>query len=438
MVWPATMESVLQFTVGIVATAMVGRLGATAIGAVGLSQRLLQTVWALSQAVTVGATVLVAHAYGGGRPDAAQQTARQSLLVAAIGIAAFTAVVLASPRTLLRVFHPTADVLDVAVDYLRLVAWGMPFTMLTLVIGSVMRGTGDTRTPLVIAVLVNAVNVVGNYLLIFGRLGFPALGVRGSAAATLIAQATGLLVAAYLLFTPGPRFSLKLLTSWRPDWAEFRRILAVGVPTAAESMAWQLAAIILTMIIVSFGTVALAAHTLGIQAEGLSYMPAAGFAIASTTLVGQSLGARNPALARRYTAEIVRWAVSMTVITAAILVFLPSAVMGLLTNDPAVIALGARYLVLMGLAQLPQQVGGVLNGALRGSGDTRSPMLIAFVGLWLVRLPLAILLGRHAGLGIIGVWVAMTVDLFVRYAFIHLIYARRQRAYPSRPAELYQ
>ena len=438
MVWPATMESVLQFTVGIVATAMVGRLGATSIGAVGLSQRLLQTVWALSQAVTVGATVLVAQAYGAGRQDAAEKAARQSLLVALIGILAFTAFVLAAPTRLLGLFHPDADVLGVAVGYLRLVAWGMPFTMLTLVIGSVMRGTGDTRTPLVIAILVNIVNVVGNYLLIFGHLGFPALGVRGSAAATLIAQGTGIVVAAYLLFTPGPRFGVRPFASWRPDLAEFRRILRIGVPAAAESLAWQFAAILLTILIVSFGTVALAAHTLGLQAEGLSYMPAAGFAIASTTLVGQSLGAGNSKLARRYTAEIARWAVYMTLVTAAVLVFFPAAVMGVLTNDRAVVALGARYLMLMGLAQLPQQVGGVLNGVLRGSGDTRSPMLIAFAGLWLVRLPLAFLLGRHFGLGVTGVWVAMTFDLFVRYVLIHTTYAKRQKGFASRAAELVQ
>ncbi|MHB8926104.1 MAG: MATE family efflux transporter [Bacillota bacterium] len=438
MVWPATMESVLQFTVGIVATAMVGRLGAVSIGAVGLSQRLLQTVWALSQAVTVGATVLVAQAYGAGRRDAAGRSARQSLLVALFGSAAFTLAVLAGPNRLLGLFHPTADVLGVAVGYLRIVAWGVPFTMLMLVIGSIMRGAGDTRTPLSIAILVNVVNVAGNYLLIFGHLGFPALGVRGSAVATLVAQATGVLVAGYLLFTPGPRFGLRFCASWRPDVAEFRRLLGIGVPAAAESLAWQFAAVLLTILIVSFGTVALAAHTLGIQAEGLSYMPAAGFAVASTTLVGQNLGARDPGLARRYTAETARWAGYMTLMTTAALVFFPATVMGLLTNDRAVVGLGAKYLRLMGLAQLPQQLGGVLNGALRGSGDTRSPMLIAFAGLWLIRLPLAFLLGRHFGLGIIGVWVAMTLDLFVRYGLIHLTYVRRQRGFASRAADLGQ
>ncbi len=145
----------------------------------------------------------------------------------------------------------------------------------------------------------------------------------------------------------------------------------------------------LMRLIVQFGTAELAAHQLGLTAESLSYMPAIGFGIAATALVGQSLGAKNPRLAERYVGQIVRVCALLTIVTAGLLFFLPEVIMGVLTDRVEVIRLGAIYLRLMAFAQLPQQIAGVLNGALRGAGDTKAPMVIGGVGLWKVRLPLA-------------------------------------------------
>ncbi len=416
IVWPATTESVLQMLVGIVATAMVGHLGAEAIGAVGLSTRVTQIVWALFSAVGTGATVLIARAVGANDREAVERTAVQALVLAIAVVSVLTALVVWQARGIMSGLFPApSGVLDLGFMYLSIVALGMPFMAIMQVAGAIMRGAGNTRTPMAIAFVVNGINVGLTSILIYGHFGLPAFGLRGAAVAVVVAQAVGAVLAFLTLTRVHNIISGSAARRYRPQVLTVRRILAIGVPAAFEMIFWQAANIVLMRLIIRFGTAELAAHQLGLTAESLSFMPAVGFGIAATALMGQSLGAKNPRLAERYVAETVRLCALLTVFTAGILFFLPEAIMDVLTNDAEVIRLGAIYLRLMALAQLPQQIAGVLNGGLRGAGDTKAPMVIGGVGLWLVRLPLAWALGVGLGLGIRGVWIAMTIDLFLRF-----------------------
>ena len=425
IVWPATTESVLQMLVGIVATAMVGHLGAEAIGAVGLSSRVTQIVWAMFSAAGTGATVLIARAVGANDREAIERTALQALFLAIALVSVLTALVVWQARALMvGLFTAQGRILELSFMYLSVVALGMPFMAIMQVAGAIMRGAGNTRTPMGIAFLVNGLNVGLAYSLIYGHLGLPALGLRGAAVAAVFAQAAGASLALFALTRLHTIVSVSAIRRYRPQLEVVKRILAIGVPAAFEMIFWQAATIVLMRLIVQFGTAELAAHQLGLTAESLSYMPAVGFGIAATALVGQSLGAKNPRLAERYAGEIVRVCALLTLFTAGILFFLPEAIMRVLTSQEEVIRLGAIYLRLMALAQLPQQIAGVLNGALRGAGDTKAPMVIGGVGLWLVRLPLAWLLSVGFGLGITGVWIAMTVDLFLRFALSAFRYSR--------------
>lgn len=422
--WPATVESILQMGVGLVNTGMVGHLSATAIGAVGLANRATMVAWALFQAVSTGATVLVAQSIGSGRRDRARTVASQALLFGTSSVVTLALVFALFGSKVLSIFKPDPSLLATATGYLRIVVAGMPAVGIMTASGASMRGAGNTRTPMLIAVFVNLINLAGNSFLIYGRLGFPALGITGSAISTVTAQWIGALLA--LLAIMGRNSPLGLV--WRGPWRfarrELREMLGIGLPSTGESLFWQAAAIILTFFITGFGTEALAAHQLGLQAESISYMPTAGFGIAATALVGQAIGARNHRLAKRVTRELGVLITIITAFTAGLLVFLPKQILGLLTNDPQVIALGAIYLRLMGTAQIPQQLGGVFTGALRGNGDTRTPMYIAALGLWGVRLPLAYILAFPLKMGIAGVWTGMTVDLFVRFTLTVVRYRR--------------
>ncbi|MBT9158113.1 MAG: putative FMN/FAD exporter YeeO [Firmicutes bacterium] len=424
MVWPATLESTLQMAVGMVAMAMIGHVGPEAVGAVGLSTRVTQIVWAIFAAIGTGATVLIARAVGAGDKESARRTAEQALVLAVGLVCLLTVLVVWQARWLMvALFRAEAYMLDLSFSYLALVAYGMPFMAIMQVVGAIMRGAGNTRTPMVVALFVNIINICANYILIFGRFGFPAMGMYGAAIAAIVAQSVGALLALYV-WHRGQALNVRMWRLYRPHGELVQRILKIGIPAAGEMIFWQVATIILMRLIVTFGTAELAAHQLGLTAESLSYMPAVGFGIAATAFVGQSLGAEKPWQAARYVAELVRLCLLLTVLTASLLFFIPETIMRFLTQDAEVVRLGAIYLSLMAIAQFPQQMGGVLNGALRGAGDTKIPMYIGGFGLWLVRLPLAFILSVTFGLGITGVWVAMTVDLFVRFGLSSYYYYR--------------
>jgi len=316
---------------------------------------------------------------------------------------------------LVALFHPSAELLDGALRFMLIAVWGMPFMAVMQVVGAILRGAGNTKTPMQIAFVVNIVNVILNYAMIYGHLGSPAMGVNGAAWATVIAQLVGAVLALFAITRPLSVVSLSFRQRLRLDLAEMRRILDVGIPAAFESLFWQVATIIMMALIVSFGTEALAAHQLGLNAESLSYMPSAGFGIAATAFVGQSLGARRKDLAERYVKEIAKWGFILTVFTGGALIVLPEQILRLLSNDAEVIRLGAIYLRMMGFVQLPQLLSGVWAGAMRGAGDTRAPMYIGGIGLWGLRIPLSFVLGNWMHMGIIGVWLAMTVDLVARF-----------------------
>lgn len=416
MVWPVATENVLQLLIGFVNTAMVGRLGAATILAVGLSGRIGMFVWIIFGAIGTGTTVLVARALGAGDSEQVRRTAQQALLVALalMGVVAGVAFVFAP--SLLMLLKATSDALPVGIAYLRLLSFSMPFQALFMVVSAILRGTGNTRAPMQIAFITNLVNVALNAVLIFGRSGFPAMGFRGSAVATIIGQATGATLAMLYLYGGRSGVGMGIRDRVSVNLPVIRRLLSIGIPSSAEMLFWQIAGIMLFRLINDFGTVAGAAYQLGLQAEGISYMPTAGFGIAATALVGRSLGGRDPHLAERYVRELLRWGVMLSSCATLVLVLGPRLLMGVLTNDGAVIEMGARYLLLMGLSQIPQQISGTLGGALRGAGDTVTPMVAAAVGIWGCRIPFAFMLSQRTGLGIQGIWWAINMDQYVRLA----------------------
>jgi len=418
MVWPVSMENVLQMLIGFVNTALVGRLGAATILAVGLSGRVGMFVWIILGAVGTGATVLIAQAVGAGERERVRRVSQQALLLATLLVAAIMAISYIFAPSLLGMFRATPESLPLGVAFLRILVFSMPFQALYLVMAAILRGMGNTRVPMQISFIINIVNAGLSYLFIYGKLGLPALGFRGPAVATILAQLTGMSNAAWYLYSPRSGVGIRLHEKVSFDASLALKILRIGVPSSAEMFFWQIAAIILFRLINQFGTVAGAAYQLGLQAEGISYMPSAGFGIAATALVGRSLGARNIHLAERYIRQIVRWGVTLSACATAVLVLAPKALMGILTNDQAVIVLGAQYLVLMGLSQIPQQVSMTLGGSLRGAGDTVTAMVAAGIGIWAFRIPFAFLLSQRFGLGLPGIWWAINLDQWVRVLIV--------------------
>lgn len=434
MLVPITIEGLLQMVAGIVSMGMIGRIDALSVSALGIGMRITQVIWALFKGIATGTTVFTAQYLGAGEMGKVRNVIRQALISSLVLVLILQAVVYTQASKLLSVFDPSPTLLALAAEYIKIVSFGLPFLTVMLIIGGALQGTGNAKTPMFITMVMNIVNILIGYILIFGKLGITPMGVRGAAMATVVSQASAAVLGLYVIFNRNGIlkgfFNKKFLAV---DKRQIAAVYRVGLPTSMESIFWQLAAIILTRAILTFGETAFAAHQLGMQAESISFMPAAGFGVVATALVGQALGAKDKDMARLYLRQILKGALCITTLSVIVLVGFPEIMMSLLTDNREIIELSSIYLIFMGLVQLPQNATGVLAGAMRGAGYTKVPMMVAGIGLWGVRVPLALLMTYVFKQTIIAIWIVMSVDLAIRF-LICFFYYRSKNIYKDRLA----
>ncbi len=432
MIVPITIENLLQMVAGIVSMGMIGRIDALSISALGVGTRITQIIWALFKGITTGATVYVAQYYGAGDICKVRNVIKQTLISGFVLVMILSAIVYTQAPRLLLIFDPQPELLSLATEYIRTVCFGLPFLAMMLIVGGALQGMGNARTPMFITMIMNIVNILVGYVVIFGRFGVAPMGVRGAALATALSQVTAALLGLFVLFNKKGvlkgSLNKKLLSV---DKRQIADVYRVGLPTSMESIFWQLAAIILTRAILTFGETAFAAHQLGLQAESISYMPAAGFGIVATALIGQALGAQDKELARIYLRQVLKGALCITTLCVIVLVGFPKVMLLALTDNKEIIELSAIYLILMGLVQFPQNTTGVLAGAMRGAGYTKVPMMVAGVGLWGVRVPLALLMTYVFKKSIIAIWIVMCIDLLFRFV-VCLLYYKSKNIYETK------
>ncbi|MCR4402570.1 MAG: MATE family efflux transporter [Firmicutes bacterium] len=419
---PVFAEVVLQTLTQVVDMAMVGRLGASAIAAVGLSMQPLFLGQGVFMGLSVGTTALVARFTGAQDRRMAARTNHQSFLVSMILAIGMSAGVYAYARDIVGLMGAEPDVIALGTSYLRRLAPGFGALLGTMTVGGALRGAGDTTTPMKINVLVNFVNVVGNYALIFGHLGCPALGVEGAALATTASRIVGGALFVWASWRPGspvaPTRRQRLEEYLKVDVALVGRVLRVGVPAILERLVISSGMLVYIREVAGLGTVVYAAHNVANNAESLSFMPGLAFATAATALVGQGLGAGKPDAAERSAQEALR--LGLTVMGAMALVFLaaPQYLMMIFTSDPEIIRLGSMALRVISFAQIPMGVAFIYSGALRGAGDTRSVLYVTVFAVWVVRLSATYILVSVGGLGLVGAWLAMVADWLVRGVYV--------------------
>lgn len=384
LAWPVIAQNLLETLIGVVDTLLVVRLGAAAIAGVGAALQIVFFLLAVLNAVTVGASILVAQAIGAGDVAGARRVAKQALawgVLAALPLAALGA---AAAGRLIGLLGVEADVAAVGTAYLRVSMITLPGLLLSFAAGAVLRGAGDTRTPLVVSVGANLVNAVLAYGLIYGQFGLPALGAVGSAWAAATGRALGAAVLVLILVRGRGGLSLRGRAGWRPRFGAVRRVLALGVPAAVEQALASGAFTALTVIVATLGTQQLATQRITFNALSLAFLPGFGFAIAASTLVGQSVGARRPGEAAAAARASAAWAVAWMVGVGTLYFAAAPWIIGLFSDDPGVIALGARSLRVLAAAQPLWGLLFVWSGVLRWAGDTRFPLVANSLSMWAV------------------------------------------------------
>lgn len=418
LAWPVMIEQIMASATQVIDMIMIGRLGAAAVTGIGLSFQPFFVVFAVFMGLSVGTTAVVARHIGAGEREEAGRVAGQSAMLAALLGLAIAVPGYFGAESVIRLMGAEPEVVALGTTYIRNLIWGSVFMLLAMLMSGALRGAGDTRTPMKIGLAVNLLNVFGNWVLIFGNLGFPALGVRGAALATSLARAGGGVALLLMILSgrAGLRFALR--DAMRVDMSIIRRITAIGVPAGSERVIMGLAQVLYARTVASLGTVAYAAHAIALNAESVAYMPAMGFATAASTTVGQSLGAKRPQLARQYGWECGRLGVGLLAVVGLLLLVFPYQVMRLYTDDPEVIRMGVVCIRIMAPAQVFQAAGFVFGGALRGAGDTKQVMYYTIAGVWGMRLGLTVLLVLGTGLGLAGAWIAMGLDWVLRSSLL--------------------
>ncbi|ADL07542.1 MATE family efflux transporter [Thermosediminibacter oceani] len=413
LAWPAILEMISGTIVWTVDTAMVGRLSAGALSAVGLGAQLAFTVTFVFGALGVGTSAMVARSVGAGENKRADYIAGQALLISLVLGAILGLLYNLGAVPIFRALTRDPVVASLGADYLKIVAVGVAFMVPTLVMNSALRGAGNTTIPMISAATGNILNIIGDYALIFGNLGFPRLEVKGAAIATTFAQIVAAAVTfGYVSSGFGP-IKLDFRKLSRIDLKLMGRIVSLSLPASMEELSYSASRLISAIWINRLGTTAFAAHQVAVSAESMSFMPGYGFSVAASTMVGQNLGARDEKTAELAAWEAARLSVFLMSTVGAVFFLIPGQITGLFTNIPEVGDLAARCLRIGAFEQATIAVAMTFGGVLRGAGDTKGPFTVTFVTLWLVRLPLIFTVVFILRAGLEYVWVATVIQYFV-------------------------
>ena len=401
----------------------VGILGSAAIAAVGMSLPALNLVYVIVMGITTGCTALVAQAIGSGRKERAQNVAGQSLLLAAglSVLAAGLGVPLA--RRFLVGIGAGPEVADLGTPYLAIMA-GFSFALtLSITFSAAIRGAGDTKTPLKIMGAGIVLNIILDPILIFGSWRVPAMGVTGSAVASVISQMVVAAWLARLFFWQGhAHFKLRLAHLW-PQRGILRQLFRVGVFSSGETLIRNLSAVALVWIVAGFGKEAVAAFTIGIRLWMIVVMVGIGFGIAAATLVGQNLGAGRPDRAQSAGWLTAGMYAAIALVIGIVFFTLGESLVGCFTGEPRVLAIGRDLMRWLAVTVVFLAVSVVLGRAMGGAGATLRPMIITGIATLAVGVPMAYFLA-HAWGSERGIWFSMVVSSIIHAVFMVLVYQR--------------
>ncbi len=417
--WPVMLAQLLANSVSLIDIAMVGRLGSEAVAAAGYAAQFFFLAQSALFAVGFACVALMARALGAGDPLGARRALAASLGVAAATAAVIIAAVLAAPGALLRLLGADANIVAATVPYLSLVMAASGPLAISMTLESGLRAHKDMRTPMRIAFAVTVAKIGFNLLLIFGFLGFPALGLVGAGIATVLAQIVGLvLFAAVAIRAPDDSPMALRPRDFAAARPSVREVVRIALPGVAERLVMNLGILAYFRVLAGYGPVTIAAYTVGIRILSFSWIPGTGLAMATATLVGQALGAGNPEAATRVGWRATRLALFIAVGLGGICAWVREPLARMFTNDAALVAELVPFLLCLAVAQPFLQPHFTLGGAHRGAGDTWTPLLAASVGNWALRIPLAVLFAYHFETDVIWVWYALVFDHLARTAWL--------------------
>lgn len=417
--WPSLAELMLGSLVNMIDMMMVGSLGAEAISAVGLALQPRFLLMTMIMALNTGATAVIARARGAQDNDRANSILRQSLVLATIIsviCSVFGSIGARWMITFMAAGGMKQETIDLGTRYFLIQSATFTIPAWSFCISAALRGTGNTKPCMVYNIVANLVNIVGNWLLINGNLGFPALGVAGASIATVIGQAVGT-VMAFICVLNG-KYYLKLKLGLKSIFKFDRDVVSgmakVGLPAMLEQMLMRVGLIIYSRTVSTLGELNLATYQICLNIQSLSFMNGQAFASSATSLIGQSLGKLRIDMAEHYGRRCRHMAMWVSIFLGVVFILFREQLVMLYNKDLHIVKTGGTIMLFVALLQPMQSSQFVLGGILRGAGDTKVTAFIILITTVFIRTGLGALFVRVLNYGLIGAWLAIAADQILR------------------------
>ena len=427
LAWPTMLEELMQTLVQYIDTAMVGTLGTQATAAVGATSTVSWLVGSTVSAIGVGFLAYVSRAIGAGDREKVARASAQAVLAALFSGLLFTVLTLGLSRQVPVWMQVDPQIQDLAARYFFVLYTPMLARAAMIIFGTLLRSVGDAKTPMRIGLMVNAINVVGNFLLIYPtrqiwgiRVYGAGMGVIGAAVASAVSYAVGGICITVVLWRH-PKVSPRG-QSFQPDWQVLKPCLKVALPNALQRFGTSLGYVAFASMINALGEVATAAHTIANTVESAFYIPGYGMQTAAATLAGNALGAGDKQRIRDLGRMILLIEVGLMILSGGLLFVFAPAMMGLFSRDAAVIALGARVLRMVAVSEPFYGVSIILEGIMQGVGKTTVPFVFGISGMWGVRILGTWICTKMLGLGLVAAWGCMIGHNLLLFALFSLYY----------------
>lgn len=419
--WPSLLELMLTQLASMVDMIMVGRLGASALTAVGLTTQPKFLIIAILTSINVGTTALVARNKGRGKQEQANLVLRQAILVNIFISISISIIMYIVAEPIIK-FMGATDALSLkeGTEYLKIQMFGILALGLTGTITAALRGAGNSKTAMIYNLIGNLVNVVFNYALIYGNFGFPELGVAGASLATVIGQFAAFFMACIAVTGHRNYVRFRFKDGIKPNLKMMGEISDIGIPALIEQIVMRIGLIAYAKTVASLGTLAFAVHNVCMNIQALSFMNGQAFAVSATSLVGQSLGKKRADMAKLYAVRSRRTGTLVSIVLMILFFVFPKQIISLYNSDPEIVNLGARILIMVSIIQIPQGSQFIISGILRGAGDTKATAMIITVTTLFLRPVLAVIMINVFHMGLEGAWIALIADQLLRSLLVLL------------------
>ncbi|HHU4026302.1 MATE family efflux transporter [Listeria monocytogenes] len=417
---PATVENILETSVGFIDSLMISQIGLFAVAGVGIANAILNVYIAVFIALGIGTSSLISRYIGADKSEKAKLIAKQSLLLAIVSGLCLGLVSLLIGPQLLKLMGATEQTFNYSLQFFSIVGGGSVTIATMILLGSILRALGDTKSPMKIGLITNILNIVLDYILIFGLGPIPALGVAGTAIGTLVARLLGTILLYRKVQSTVLSFSFRSIF----QRSNYQELLNLSFPAALERLVMRLGQVLYFGLIVAIGAKTYSAHSIAGSIESFVYMPAYGLATAAATLAGNSIGKKDYVETKRVAFYAVKYGVIVLSILGIGLFFGTPYIAPWFTTDAEAIKQIVIALRIDAFNQPGLAISLILAGVLQGMGDTKTPLYSTAFGMWVTRILGVILLGNTLDLGIAGVWLAIGMDLYIRSLF--LIYRFRR------------